>query len=309
MGFLFQGYTVSSVLMLLAFVAVMVMVNEFTRRSLKASIVVYGVLPLVLPVLVILGMAGSPAGRTWFGWVKVVSALIGVYGFMMIRFSKWGNTRFAAIFPVSILALNIAEAVYRELEVFATYTTQVVDAGGNTILGGPWNILNAIAGVICIITLTGFVGIRASKDKSRDMVWPDMTWMYIAAYTIWNFAYVYNCISSRSMYAGFGILLAAVIAELFFKRGVWLQHRAQILSFYAMFALSVDYQQVAAFGIAPTYTRSGLMTVSIASIVINIAFLAYVVYTIIKKRRNPLKAEIFTDSRYYQRSIQDNQLG
>ena len=145
-----------------------------------------------------MGILGSPTGKTWFGWVKVISALAGVWGFMAIRYTKLGDRRFAAIFPVSILSLNIAEAVYREFEVFSTYTTLTVDAGGSTIIGGYWNILNAVSGILCIVTLVGFVGVRVARDKSRDMVWPDMTWIYILAYTLWNYAYVYNCISIRS---------------------------------------------------------------------------------------------------------------
>ena len=308
MGLLFEGITVGSFLIFILFLVALLVLNETTRRSKVLSILVYCVLPIVLAVLVFTDVLGSPTGRTWFGWVKVVSALIGVYGFMLIRFTKLGERKFAAIFPVTILSLNIAEAVYREFEVFATYKVLEVDPGGISVLGGSWNILNAVAGILCIITLTGFVGIKVSKDKSRDMVWPDMTWMYIIGYTLWNFAYVYNCISTRSMYAGFGILLAALIAEYVFKRGVWLQHRAQILSLYAMFSLSVDFQQSEYFRILPTYNESGLMTISIISLLFNVGVFAYMIYTIIKYKKNPLKEEIYSNTKYYKKSLIANNL-
>jgi hypothetical protein len=308
MGLLFNGVTVSNFFALLIFIAALIVVNELTRRSLKTSILLYCILPIVLLILVLAGVMGSPTGKTWFGWVKVVSALTGVYGFLLIRFTKLGEKKFAAIFPATILSLNIAEAVYREFEVFATYKTSVVDPGGNLILGGTWNILNGISGILCIVTLTGFIGIRVSKDKFKDMVWPDMTWIYIVAYTLWNFAYVYNCISSRSMYAGFAILLAALIAELFMKQGVWLQHRAQILSFYVMFSLSVDYQSYDAFRILPTYTESGLLTVSLIAFIFNVGALLFLLYRIIKTKKNPFKEEIYTDTGYYKKSIQVNEL-
>jgi len=308
MGLLFEGITTGSFIVLVIFVAVLLGVNEATRRSKMISIVAYCILPVVLAILVFSGVLGSPTGKTWFGWVKVVSALAGVYGFMLIRFTKLGESKFAAIFPVTILSLNIAEAVYREFEVFATYKVLEVDPGGILILGGVWNILNAIAGILCIVTLTGFVGIRVSQDKTRDMVWPDMTWMYIIGYTLWNFAYVYNCISTRSMYAGFGILLAALIAEYISKRGVWLQHRAQILSLYAMFSLSVDYQQSQYFQILPTYTESGMMTISVISFVFNLGVFAYMMYTIVKHKKNPLKEEIYSNTNYYKKSALANNL-
>lgn len=305
---LFNGLTMESVLAFILFIAILLGVNEITRRSKVMSILTYCVLPAVLAVMVLLGVLGSPTGKTWFGWVKVVSALAGVWGFMAIRFTKLGERRFASLFPVTILSLNIAEAVYREFEVFATYQTLQVDAAGVIIQGGMWNILNGISGIICIVTLVGFSGIRVSKDKSRDMVWPDMTWMYIVAYTLWNYAYVLNCISTRSVYAGLGILIAALLAEFVFKKGVWLQHRAQILSFYAMFSLTVDYQSVSFFQVYPVYETWHLMGVSVAAFIFNIAFFGYMVYTIVVTKKNPLKEELYAHTAYHQRSLEVNNL-
>jgi hypothetical protein len=130
-----------------------------------------------------------------------------------------------------------------------------------------------------------------------------MTWIYIVGYTIWNFAYVYNCISTRSMYAGFGILVAAMIAEFFFKKGAWLQHRAQILSLYAMFSLSVDFQANALFSIKPIYTQTNLLGISIVSILVNIGVLGYMVYTLVKFKRNPIKEEIYSHTGYYKQTM------
>ncbi|MGL5540971.1 MAG: DUF5692 family protein [Erysipelotrichaceae bacterium] len=308
MGLLFEGVTLASALTLLVFVGVWIFLNEITRRSKVVSLLAYVVLPIVLAVLIFTNVLYSPTGYTWFPWVKVISALLGVYGFMAIRFTKWGQGKFAVIFPVMILAVNIAEAVYRELQVFATYKELTVDAGGVLVLGGGWNILNAIAGVICIVTLCGFAGIKVSNDKTKDMIWPDMTWMYIAGYTLWNFAYVYNCISSRAMYAGFGILLAAVLAEYFFKRGAWLQHRAQILSLYAMFSLSVDFQQWSVFQIVPTYTESVLWGIGVVSFLFNLGVLVYMLYTIKTKKKNPLKEDVYTDTKAYQKNLVANNL-
>jgi len=308
MGFLYEGLNIESFLALIVFIGVFLLINEIARRSKLASIIVFCVLPVVLVLLVFYGPLGSPTGNTWFGWVKVVSALIGVYGFMLIRFTKLGDKKFAAYFPVAILSINIAEAVYREFQVYATYKTMTVDEGGILVLGGTWNILNALAGILTIVTLTGFIGIRVSKDKSRDMIWPDMTWMYVIGYTLWNFAYVYNCISTRSMYAGFGILIAAIIAEYFFKRGAWLQHRAQILSLYAMFSLSVDFQAASYFKVLPTYTEAGLMTLSVTSFVFNLGVFAYMLYTMKKHKLNPITQEIYAHTGSYKKTVIANSL-
>lgn len=308
MGFLYEGLTIESFLALLAFIGAFLFLNEISRRSKTVSVLMFVLLPVMLALGIFFGPLGSPTGKTWFGWVKVVSALAGVYGFLLIRFTKLGTKKFAAVFPAAILSINIAEAVFRELEIFVTYKTLTVDAGGIVVQGGPWNILNAIAGVFTIITLTGFVGIRVSKDKSRDMIWPDMTWPYVIGYTLWNYAYVYNCISTRSLYAGFGILTAAVIAEYFFKRGAWLQHRAQILSLYAMFSLSVDFQTASFFKVLPTYSTGALMSLSVVSFVFNLGVFFFMVYTMRQKKVNPIKQELYAHTDAYQKTLTANGL-
>lgn len=308
MGFLYEGMGLDGFLALVAFIGVFLFLNEIARRSKVMSVVLFCALPVVLAGLVLYGPLGSPTGNTWFGWVKVVSALIGVYGFLLIRFTKLGEKKFAAYFPAAILSINIAEAVYREFQVYATYKTLAVDEGGILVLGGTWNILNALAGILTIVTLTGFVGIRVSKDRTRDMIWPDMTWMYVIGYTLWNFAYVYNCISTRSLYAGFGILIAAIIAEYAFKRGAWLQHRAQILSLYAMFSLSVDFQAASYFKVLPTYTEGALMALSVTSFVFNLGVFAYMLYTVRKRKSNPITQEIYGHTSSYQKTVLANSL-
>lgn len=308
MGLFYEQFTILQLAGLITLILVIVFVNEVTRRSLKASIAVYCLLPVLLAIGVSFGVLGSPSGKAWFGWVKVISALAGVYGFLIIRFTKLGKRKFAHYYPVGILALNIAEAVYREFEVFATYKTATIDAAGILVQGGVWNILNGIAGILCIVTLTGFVGIRVSNDKSKDMIWPDMTWLYIIGYTIWNFAYVYNCLSTRSMYAGFTILTAALVAELFLKKGAWLQHRAQTLSMFAMFSLAVDYHQSPFLNIVPVYSEQVLLGLGLVSCFINCVVLVSMIWVAVKYRKNPYKDEIYSHTQYYKETLAKNHL-
>lgn len=308
MGFLYQPLTMEQLLGFVVLLAVVIALNELTRRYLKISLFVYIILPILLAVGVYFGLLGSPSGKAWFGWVKVVSALAGVYGFLLIRFTSLGQKKFAYYFPVAILALNITEAVYREFQVFATYKVATIDASGILVQGGVWNILNGIAGILCIVTLTGFVGIKVSKDQSKDMIWPDMTWLYIVGYTIWNFAYVYNCLSTRSMYAGFTILTAAFIAEIFLKRGAWLQHRAQTLSMFAMFSLSVDYHQSSFLNIVPVYSEQVLLGLGIVSFVINVIVFVSMIKVSISTRKNPYTKEIYTSTAYYKHTMAVNRL-
>lgn len=308
MGFFFEGYTVATVLGFLALTAALVVLNELTRRSKIFSILVYCVLPVVLVVLIAMDVVGSPSSKTWFGVIKTYSALAGVIGFMLIRYTKLGNKKFAWYFPVAILGINILEAIYRDYEVFANFKTMTVDAAGIVQLGGPWNLMNALAGVFLLLTMTGWVGIKVANTKSRDMVWADQLWFWIVAYDLWNMAYCYNCISTRAMYAGFALLVSCTVAEFFIKRGIWLQHRAQTLALFGMFSLAVDYQAMPVFAITATYNPTAWTVLSALALIVNAAVFVYEVCVIVKTKRNPLKKEMFTHLSAYRKNLEANGL-
>ena len=308
MGFFFEGYTVATVLGFLALTAALVVLNELTRRSKIFSILMYCVLPVVLVVLIAMDVVGSPSSKTWFGVIKTYSALAGVIGFMLIRYTKLGNKKFAWYFPVAILGINILEAIYRDYEVFANFKTMTVDAAGIVQLGGPWNLMNALAGVFLLLTMTGWVGIKVANTKSRDMVWADQLWFWIIAYDLWNMAYCYNCISTRAMYAGFALLVSCTVAEFFIKRGIWLQHRALTLALFGMFSLAVDYQAMPVFSITATYNPTAWTVLSALALIVNVAVFVYEVCVIVKTKRNPLKKEMFTHLPAYRKNLEANGL-
>ena len=308
MGFFFEGYTVATVLGFLALTAALVVLNELTRRSKIFSILIYCVLPVVLVVLIAMDVVGSPSSKTWFGVIKTYSALAGVIGFMLIRYTKLGNKKFAWYFPVAILGINILEAIYRDYEVFANFKTMTVDAAGIVQLGGPWNLMNALAGVFLLLTMTGWVGIKVANTKSRDMVWADQLWFWIIAYDLWNMAYCYNCISTRAMYAGFALLVSCTVAEFFIKRGIWLQHRAQTLALFGMFSLAVDYQAMPVFSITATYNPTAWTVLSALALIVNAAVFVYEVCVIVKTKRNPLKQEMYTRLPAYRKNLEANGL-
>ena len=125
-------------------------------------------------------------------------------------------TLFFMIFPPLILAINILEACARDIQVGMQYwmmNSGAIEGEVTGVLGGPWNFMNAAAGILNIITITGWFGIvirrKTKQDGSRDMLWPDMLWFWVIAYDLWNFTYTYNCIPTHAFYAGFALLLAA----------------------------------------------------------------------------------------------------
>lgn len=296
--FLYQSIPWYSLLMWLAVFAGLVLLNELGRSSKWAGLALFVVLPLALTFTLWPRSAGPGTSMDdWFHWAKVYSSLAGCIGFMAIRFiPKVGKNRFALAFPALILAINILEAVFRDFE--CRSFNGVV--GGVLTIGGPWNVMNGIAGILNIVTITGWMGIFAGKGKSRDMLWPDMLWFWIVAYDLWNFAYTYNCLGDHSFYCGLALLLSCTFAAFFIKKGAWLQHRAQTLAVWCMFAMSAPwFIDDSMFAVKASGNTKALFLVSLVALVANVAVFVYWLYRIAKTRRNPLKAELFTDLKAY----------
>lgn len=305
-GFLFSGLTWDKAQMWLAVVLVLILANEMARRCKWVAMAFFIVLPAVLPFVLWLPYTATPgtgaSTGTWFHWVKVYSAIAGCLGFMLIRY--WGTRRkgsrsgqqpprWLLLFPPLILAANILEACIRDFQVYSFHATgQVID--GVVMLSGPWNIMNGIAGVLNILTISGWMGIRVSNSKSRDMLWPDMKWFWIIAYDLWNFAYVYNCVSDHSFYAGAALLVGCTIPAFFIKRKAWLQHRAQTLALWMMFTMSMPmFVDSPHWGVQSSHDPLALFVVSAVALIANLAVFIYHFNRISRFRRNPLKQEVY----------------
>ena len=277
----------------------LIALNEVTRRWKWAGIGFFVVLPLLLTIFVWPTTAGEGSSTgTWFHWVKVYSALIGCLGFMLIRYvPRLAANRWMLLFPPLILAINIGEAVIRDFEVAGLQGMH----DGVFMVGGPWNYMNAIAGILNLVTICGWAGIIVSRDKSKDMIWPDMMWFWVIAYDLWNFAYVYNCVGDHSFYAGAALLISCTIPAFFIKKGAWLQHRAHTLALWMMFTMAVPtFVTSSQFAVQSSHNPTALFVVSAISLTANIAVAAYQLYTIIKLRKNPLRDELYTELPQYQ---------
>ncbi|WOO36800.1 DUF5692 family protein [Anaerocolumna sp. AGMB13020] len=289
--------------------------NEVTRRFKYVGLFTFTVLPVVLSVLWFTVLKDTTY-TDWFHLAKVYSATAGCLGFWLIRYLKGTNKKtgkewrladkkWALCFPPLILAINIMEAVARDIEVGIQYNGGgILSDGSMFVLGGPWNFLNATAGILNIITITGWLGIKLRKktaaDKSQDMVWPDMLWFWIIAYDLWNFTYTYNCLPGHSWYCGFALLLAPTLCAFTVGKGAWLQHRAHTLAIWCMFAQTVPaFIDKGAYAIQSTYNETALMFFGVISLLSNIAVLAYMVIRTIKTKTNPYTKELYTNNKKY----------
>lgn len=288
--------------------------NEFSRRQKWAGFFSFVILPIILTV-VWMTVLKDVTYTDWFHLAKVYSATAGCIGFWCIRHIEkkdkitgevvWrlADNKIALCFPPLILAINIIEAVARDIEVGSTYWMMDSGAiGGEVVgvMGGPWNYMNAAAGILNIIAITGWFGIvirkQTKKDKSKDMLWPDMLWFWIIAYDLWNFVYTYNCIPTHSWYAGLALLIAPTLCAFTVGKGAWLQHRAQTLAIWCMFAQTFpNFQDTGMFVVKSTYNTTIYTILAVIALASNIAVFVYMIYKIVKTKRNPYKGELYIE--------------
>ncbi|MDX2321338.1 MAG: DUF5692 family protein [Moritella sp.] len=285
--------------------------NEFGRTTKWGGLSIFLILPIFLTIFVwpTTAAIGNEYGTgNWFNWVKTYSALTGVLFFMALRFSpKLRQKKWALALPAIILAVNIFEACLRDFQI-STFATGAEGAFIDNLwlMSGPWNIMNGIAGLLNIVAITGWAGIIISKDKSKDMIWPDMIWPWIIAYDIWNFAYTYNAIANHSFYAGVVLLASCTIPAFFIKKGAWLQHRAATLGLWTMFIMTVPQFADVLAPVPTTQNPTAFFVVSLLSLLANITLVVYLIYKVRKQKLNPLKDEIFTDTKEYKEIIAEN---
>ena len=236
--------------MLLVVLAGLILLNEFARRTKAGGCIMFFVIPIILTVYFLAIWIGVKTGaqwalqnqthvymQGWFHYAKLYAATAGCIGFMMIKY-KWGigAKHWFKPFPFIIVAINILIACASDFESAAMgWNKWWLTSEGVWQYGGWHNVMNGVAGIINIFCMTAWWNVYPSKDK-KDMIWADMTWVYIVIYDIWNFAYTYNCLPTHSWYCGVALLLAPTIAALLWNRGGWIQNRANTLAIWCMFA-------------------------------------------------------------------------
>lgn len=299
--------------------AALIGANEIARRTKAGGIFCFLVLPAVLTIYFIAIYVGAGQGaewaldnptyvhmNSWFHYAKLYAATAGCIGFMMLKYGwgKIGRSYAFKCFPFVIVAINILIAVVSDFEsAFRAFGTTWVSSEGVTLMGGWHNVFNGIAGLINIFLMTGWFGIYASRKK-QDMLWPDMTWVFIVAYDLWNFCYTYNCLPTHAWYCGVALLLAPTVANAFWNKGGWIQNRANTLALWCMFAQVVPaFQDYSNFSVQSVNNPNVNLFVSILALVANVLALGYVIYRSRKLGRNPYTNEIFVGTKDFEAAM------
>lgn len=201
----------TSSLLSLGLLALLLTVNELARRFKWAAIAFFFVLPLALiPVWLSSGI------EDWFRWVKLGSVILACILLCLMRYTSIGEKAWARFAIMLVLAANILEACVHD-----------------GINGAPWSRLNAAAGLLSILALTGWKKIAGDASGERDIIWAGLDWPYVIAYTIWNWTFVYfNFPEYAFVHAA---VLSAPIIMNARKGGTWGQTRAFTLASWMMF--------------------------------------------------------------------------
>ena len=319
---LFQVYGENAMFQWLGWIMVfagLIIANEIARRSKIGGIVCFLGIPAVLTVYFIsiyvcagMGMEWALTNPTyvhmnsWFHYAKLYAATAGCIGFMMLKYGwgKLGRSEAFKVFPFAIVAINILIAVVSDFEsAFRAFGTTWISSEGVELMGGWHNVFNGIAGLINIFCMTGWWGIYRSK-KGDDMLWPDMTWVYIVAYDLWNFCYTYNCLPTHAWYCGLALLLAPTVANMLWNKGGWIQNRANTLALWCMFAQVFPmFQDYSVFSTNSVNNPSVNLVVSVIALAANVAALGHIIYRAKKLGVNPYKHEVFKGTRDFEQAM------
>ncbi len=296
--FFFKAIPWYSIIMWFVVFGILIGLNELVRASKWASIAMFMILPVILTVVWL--VKGDNEITSWFTWTKVYSAIAGSIIYMVVRFTNFHKRhKWYLILIPAILAINIFEAVMREFQVGFAGFNGLVD--GMYYISGGWNYVNAVAGILNILLICGWAGIFGTSGKRKNMMWPDQTRLWIIAYGVWNIAYVYSSAPGNSFYSGFALNIAATVPALLWARGTWMQNRAQTLSFWMMWVMTFPYffAKGSLFNVSVSYNPAANWTIAIAALALNVTLAVWQVYRIAKYRLNPLKDEIWTDTKEY----------
>ena len=325
---------------LLVFAGLVVM-NEIARRSKAGGIACFLILPAALSVYFIAIYVGAAMGadwalnndtyvhmNSWFHYAKLYAATAGCIGFMILKYhwGKLGKSHGFKAFPFIIVAINILIAVASDFESAVRAGSLAggwwLSSEGVWLYGGWWNVLNGLAGILNIFCMTGWWGIYSSKDK-KDMLWPDMIWVYVLAYDIWNFQYTYLNLPTHSWYCGLALLLAPTFAAALWNKGGWIQNRANTLALWCMFVQVFPlFQDASRFTtVTSVYGQGGIAAamgssmptiaeptaqgiISVLSFAVNVFVFAYILKRAKVQKKNPWKNEIFTDTKDYKEAME-----
>lgn len=158
---------------------------------------------------------------TPFMYAKVYSLCVAVVYIQTLRFLKSpAGSKIYLVFYY-LVALNILEAIITDI------------IRGSTI--------NAIAGIILILTLKSYKNIYVDKDSKYNDFHYNIGLLWIIGYTVWNFTFVYS-ISKGTLMPSTIVHLSIPLLLSIKKESLYLQYRAISLLIIAAVYMTFYYE-------------------------------------------------------------------
>ena len=165
--FFYEPLSATAIVSVLLYLVFLIGMNELSRLNKWVGAAIFIALPLALTIFVWphTAVEGTGAG-TWFQWVKTYSCLAGaILGWLIVYFPAFQKKYIVCIPPI-IFAINILEACILDFQL--TGVNGIVD--GYMVVGGPWNAMNGVAGILNALCICGFFGIIVGRGKKKDYV-------------------------------------------------------------------------------------------------------------------------------------------
>ncbi|WJY99408.1 hypothetical protein CHAN_03925 [Corynebacterium hansenii] len=173
-------------------------------------------------------------------------------------------------------------------------------ATGFRTIGGYWNIITAIAGLLNIITITGLGKIFITSNpekKTKGLIWVDMVWPWVVAYDLWNHAFLYNSLSDYTWYCTLALLLACTIPAFTWAKGQWIWFRCFTLVFWIAMNNLLPEVLVppGAMTNFSTMNPTANAVCAWAALLANVALFIYWIHKIRTTGRNPLRDPLYAE--------------
>ena len=181
---------------------------------------------------------------------------------------------------------------------FKAHHVGIDPATGFRTIGGYWNLMSALAGLLNIITITGLGKIAITspgKQKVRGLIWVDMVWPWVIAYDLWNHAFLYNALADYTWYCTLALLLACTVPAFTWAKGQWIWFRCFTLMFWiaANNLLPEILVPPAHMNNFATMNPTANIVCAAAALVFNVGLFVYWLYKVVVHRRNPLTNNLY----------------
>lgn len=98
---------------------ILIGLNEAVRKSKWIAVAFYVAVPIALtPLSIANATALGSSVNSWFDWVKLNSVLFACLWYTGLNYPSLGNRNWAKFVAMAILAINVGEAVARDMELF-----------------------------------------------------------------------------------------------------------------------------------------------------------------------------------------------